>query len=845
MKPRSLNLFFAIFSIAVLFATDATAQKQSDLSWLTEQERQWLLEHPIIRVAPTPDYPPFEFWSEKGEFQGIVKSYLSYFAETLDVKFDVRQTLHWSDNIQQLKDRDIDAVSLLVRWDEREFVTVSDPYIVYPAVIIVRSDNKKDLTMKDLAGKEVAVPNDYTGEYHLRNVHPDIIVREADGPADGIRMVSNGDVDAFFGGASVVAYMAEKEGMTNLRVAGVSNFKYSNGFGVRSDWAIFAKIISKTLDRMPQSLHRDFHSEWVTSDFFRRQWLDSEGMWIASGIAGLLLLGTGLVLVWNRKQAKLIGALEREKKKTDLVNMQLDKSRLEAETANLTKSSFVANISHEIRTPMNGILGMCELLRTSELDSQQRNHLKLATQSAKNLLSLIDDILDFSKIEAGKLELEVRPFSLTRLLNEVHGLMSVQAQEKGLQLIDQREPEVTDVYLGDALRVRQILLNLTSNAIKFTKQGTVNLRVFRGDLDLETDSLASSNDEEPQELNPAHLICFEVKDTGTGIAADNIDKLFEPFEQEDASTTRKHGGTGLGLAICKNLAKLMGGSVYATSTLGKGSTFSLTAQLKPDYESLVESIENEYTTSNHSKRILLAEDGVVNQKVAIGLLEKRGHVVDLAENGRQALEALEHNHYDVVLMDIQMPEMDGLTAVREIRKNEAGTQRHQRVIALTAHAMVGDQERFIEAGMDDYLPKPFNPEELYGAVERPDALTENTSFEMEKQDQVPVLDRDIALATTGGDQDLAQILLDTCIEETPKMLSAARTAVENSDWAAVRRSGHSMKSSFAAVGAMDASAKSKVLEFVEADDAAQFNSALDTIEHAFTALQGEAKQVSF
>ena len=829
-----------IFIIGGIFNVAAYAQEEVDLSWLTAKERRWLKRHQRITVAPTPDYPPFEYWNKDGKFQGVVRSYLDHFTETLDIEFNEIQTKTWEENLSRLESREIDAVSLLVRWSDRDYVKVSDAYIEYPAVIIVRSDNKQDLSLRDLVGKRVAVPNDYTGESYLREYHPQIEVVESKGPLAGVRMVANGDVDAFFGGASVVAYMAEKEGLTNLRIAGGSDFTYSNGFGVRSDWGIFADIISKTLKRMTPAQHREMRSQWVTNDFFRRQYYEStEFWWIAGSALSLLLLGTGLVLVWNRKQAKFIDQLERAKKKAELANLQLEKARQEAEQANETKSSFVANISHEIRTPMNGVLGMCELLRTTQLDGSQQEYLKLATKSAKNLLSLINDILDFSKIEAGKLELEMQPFSLSKLLDEVIGLMKIQAQEKDIALIDDRGKGLATVYEGDALRIRQIMLNLISNAIKFTNEGQVRVHVFRTDLETKNVDL-----EKPGALDQSsqlHMICFEVSDTGAGVPKDKIEKLFEPFEQEDASITRKHGGTGLGLAICKNLAELMGGSAFADSELGKGSTFSFTAAIKPDYGSVVESIESEFTRTIRPRRILLAEDGVVNQKVAIGLLQKRGHSVDLAENGLEALAALEKNQYDVVLMDIQMPEMDGLTAVRQIRKLESGSGRRQRVIALTAHAMAGDHERFLEAGMDDHLPKPFKPDDLYAAVEQELDATEMTDKNVnDTEATLPVLDRQVALETTGGDEDLAKILLDTCIEEAPKMLAEAKTAISERRFADARRVGHSLKSSFAAIGATAASAKSKELEFTEPDEVAPFESAIQAIELAYQAINQQA-----
>ena len=825
-----------IFLLQLLTAT--LAQAQSDLSYLTAEERQWLREHPRIRVAPTPDYPPYEFWEDQGKyyvFKGIVRNYLNHFAKELGIEFAMVKTERWEDNLRMLEKKEIDAVSLLVPWSDRTYVAVSDSYIDYPAVIVVRAEETRDLTLDDLKGKRVAVPAGYTGESFLRDKHPEIIRIPADGPADGVQKLVKGDVDAFFGGSAIVAYTAEKEGFTNLRIAGYSEFRYENGLGVRDDWAIFASIISKTLGEMTPAQHRAFHEEWVTQNFFRRQFYESPRFWWSLGsILSLLLLGTSAVLIWNRRQAAFIDRLEEEQKKTELAMKAVEKARREAELASEAKSSFVANISHEIRTPMNGVLGMCELLRLTKLDTKQQEYLKLATKSAKNLLDLINEILDYSKIEAGKLELDVHPFSLNKLMDEVVGLMSVSAQAKHLELIEYRSTEVADVYLGDALRIRQILLNLISNGIKFTEQGRITVGVSLAGM---PDSPTSSNGVPVlgETGGGPHKLIFEVQDTGVGVSTEKIEKLFEPFEQEDASTTRKHGGTGLGLAICKTLAEMMGGSMTAQSIPGKGSTFKFSAVLKPDYSIIAESIESDFTETIEPRRILLAEDGVVNQKVAIGLLQKRGHEVDLACNGLEALAALQRNNYDVVLMDIQMPEMDGLTAVRKIRENEAGSDFRQRVVALTAHAMAGDHERFIEAGMDEHLSKPFRPDDLYAAVEKA-ARSPKVMSELVNDSELPILDEAEAMATTGGDADLAEILRQTCLEETPKMIEEARSAVASNEWSVARRTGHSMKSSFGAIGAMAAAARAKELEFVESDSIEQFRSAISNVEREFRRL---------
>ncbi len=694
-----------VIAIGSVFAPDCPAQSSLE-TYLTRAELEWLAVHPKVRVAPTPNYPPFEFWEEDehGElaFKGVVRSYLDYFSEQLGVEFEYVRTEKWEQNLRKLKTREIDAVSLIVPWTNRPFVTVSKPYISYPSLIIVRKDEVRDLSLKDLIGEKVAVPNDYTGEYFLRRVYPDIEIVEANGPAHGVRMVSLGEVKAFFGGASVVTYVAETEGITNLRIAGETDFVYNNGFGVRDDWGIFAGIISKTLDQMTPAQHREYYAKWVTTDFFRREYYDSPRFWwILISSMSVLLFGSGIVLFWNRRQAALINDLEAAQKQTQDANRKLDQARREAEAASRAKSSFVANISHEIRTPMNGVLGMCELLKSTQLTGQQLEYLDCASSSAENLLNLINDILDFSKIEAGKLVLESRPFSIHKLLDEAIGLMKTQAKPKSLRFIEHRGSELAEYYEGDALRIRQILLNLLSNAVKFTEEGTIAIRVDRVDTD----------------GSDTQLVRFEVEDTGIGVSPEKLSCIFQPFEQEDATMTRRFGGTGLGLAICKTLAEMMGGTADAASEIGKGSLFGFTASLKPTQAPDSDLEDSQVIRLSGGRRVLLAEDGLINQKVAIGLLEKRGHQVDLAENGQQALDAIEKHEYDIVLMDIQMPVMDGLTAVKILREREQNSEKHLWVVAMTAHAMSGDRERFMKAGMDGHLTKPFKPVDLYTAVE--------------------------------------------------------------------------------------------------------------------------------
>ena len=382
----------------------------------------------------------------------------------------------------------------------------------------------------------------------------------------------------------------------------------------------------------------------------------------------------------------------------DIQNKELIQSKLRAEHSSKAKEQFLANMSHEIRTPLNGIDGMTRLLDSTSLSNDSQEYVNAIKSSSENLLVIVNDILDFSKIEAGKLSIEKIGFNLTKILNQVIKSSCYKAEEKGVLLESNIDGKIADILIGDPVRLQQIVINLLNNALKFTSKGFVKLNC----------TLISTK-------NNLNTIKFEIDDTGIGIEKNKLDTIFESFSQEDDSTTREFGGTGLGLSISKHLVELFNGQLLVKSEKNKGTSFYFTLDLPIGNE---DDLPEDLTVVNEpesleNKRVLLVEDNEINQFLATTILKQWKMNIDIADNGKIALDRLKEQNYDVILMDVQMPIMGGLEATELIRNTLNITTP---IIALTANAIKGDNEKCIEVGMDDYISKPFNHSILYNKI---------------------------------------------------------------------------------------------------------------------------------
>jgi signal transduction histidine kinase/DNA-binding response OmpR family regulator len=657
---------------------------------LTPEERAWLKAHPVIRVGAETNYAPYEF-QDKGQFVGVVADYLEIAKKRLGLRFQVFQLLDFEAIEDKLRQRELDVVMALTRNPEREeFLQFTKPYLHYVNVIVTRDDFRFVSGMRDFPQGRVAVVKGHSSQTLIQKAYPGTNVPAYADLLEGLLAVSTGQTDGLVDDIFPIVYNIRSRQIGNLKIATqVERALQPQGFsiGVRSDWPELVAILDKLIDTISEAEQREISQKWLSLRYESK--IDYRAIWTALAIFSAILLTGGLYIRQLSRQRRALMA-----------------ARAEAEAANRSKDQFLASVSHELRTPLHAILGYADLLRQNRLPEQAREQ-ALATigSSGGHLLGLIEDLLDLSRIRSGRLELNLAPVQLPALLDEVAAMMQVRAQDKGLAFALDVAPDLPEAVSVDGKRLRQILLNLLGNAIKFTDAGEVALRVRVGER--EGDRV---------ELRVA------VEDTGVGIPPEEQERIFQPFEQAEHGRNND-SGVGLGLAISQELARLMGGEITVDSRRGGGSRFgfAVTLPVLPGWRAAALPARRVTGYAGPRRRILVADDQAENRALLQQMLEPLGFEVVQAAGGPEAVAKAHGMPPALVLMDLRMPQMDGFEAAAAIRRLPG----LESVPVVAASASTADltRARAEVATFAVCLRKPFQSQDLMDTLQQLLGLT--------------------------------------------------------------------------------------------------------------------------
>ncbi|MBF0259814.1 MAG: transporter substrate-binding domain-containing protein [Desulfamplus sp.] len=669
---------------------------------LSAEEERWLKEHHTLRVGVGIAWPPFQYM-ENGEFKGLASDYISMVSERLGIHMQIiKDVSSFQQVLEMAKRREIDVLGCVSETpDRKEYMNFTQKYLSIPVVIITQKDTGFIGGLVDLNQKKVSFTKSLADHSRVKDNFPGIIPYFVKTPPEKFEAVSQGKAVACIENLATASYLIQKNNLANLKVAASSGLPNTElSFAVRNDWPLLCNIFNKALASITKEEHDSIYNKWIPVRFeYKADWSEILKWLILTGSCFIIILG--ISLFWNRKLAKEISVRKQLAKDLQNAKALAEERSQAAEAANRAKSVFLANMSHELRTPLTAIMGFARvMIRSRTLPKEHLENAGIITRSGEHLLTLINQVLDLSKIEAGRATLNSKGFDLHNLLNDIEDLFSMRAQEKHLKLLFERSPGLPRYIVTDEVKLRQVLINLLNNAVKFTKEGGIAVRVKCKESDFKLS--------EP-------TVCFEIEDTGPGIAPDESDKLFEAFLQTKSGQDSQEG-TGLGLAISRKFVQLMGGDITVQSEVGKGSLFSFQIKAKITESSSINVREPTrriiaLEPGQPVYRLLIVDDKSDNRRLLVTLLAPLGFELKEAANGQEAVLTSEKWEPHLILMDMRMPVIDGYEATRQIKDTIKGQS--IAIIAVTASAFEEERAMVLSAGCNDFVRKPFREEEIF------------------------------------------------------------------------------------------------------------------------------------
>ncbi len=684
---------------------------------LTKREKEWIERNPVLRISGDPTWAPLSFINNKDEYVGMIPDYFSILAERAGLEFEVVSYKQWPDVLDAFKNNEIDIIDGITENEERAtYLDFSDVYLVPDIAFVTRDDINYIKDFGDVQGKKLATVKSYITEYYIKTNHPEFELDLYNTSAAGLKALSKGDIDVFVIDIPTFEFYAKQRGLSNLKISGLTGYNFSLSVGIHKNQPELLAILNKAIGLIDEKEKGQLYNSWVSL----KEPLVDYSLLIKGACFVLFILM--LFGYWNMRMMREIGL----RKKAEFAALQ----------ASRAKSEFLANMSHEIRTPMNSVLGFAELLDNLITEPEQKSYLKSIRAGGKSLLNIINDILDLSKIEAGKMQLQPTSVSMERILDEMSDFFASRFNQKNLQLILNLDPHFPEYVLIDGIRLRQILINLIGNSLKFTENGKVEI----------TAELTKRSEK---------LVDFRitVQDTGVGIKEDQKRIIFNKFEQQSDQDTGRYGGTGLGLAICNNLVNMMGGAIDVESTVGEGSSFIVELNSVHVVDKPIEDdAQVSLSPSGFSKAsILVADDIAKNRELLTGFLKGSAIKIYEAEDGQQALDLVEQRDFDLIFLDLRMPVLSGYETISLLRQKSRNN--NTPVVAFTASVMGEDMEKVEQYGFNAYLRKPFSQQELLGTIE---SFVEYTGVEETDDDVEEIVIPDISAVTLSEFRKVAE-----------------------------------------------------------------------------------------